>query len=366
MTSPQSSTGTPQIAVVALCWNGRALLEQFVPQWIATTPEVAELIVVDNGSTDDSVAYLRAQYPQVRLICFDDNYGFAEGYNRALSLLPHPYVVLLNSDATPQSRHWLDHPLQLMETNPEIAALQPKIRAYDAPRFFEYAGAAGGFVDALGYPYCRGRLFDSVEEDTGQYDTPMDIMWASGAALLVRRAVYLEVGGLDAGFFAHQEEIDLAWRMRARGYRVVVDPTSTVYHVGGASLDMHSPRKTYLNWRNNLLMLYKNLPTGRLTLTLMLRWPLDMLAALTFAVTGRMASAGAILRAWWDFLRLRSGYSAARRHNLAAARTATSDILSPLSILYHYHLRGRRHWSDLPGRMPARVLPAPGESSPNQ
>lgn len=339
---------SPRTAVVVLNWNGRALLEEFAPQWVATTPPDAELIVVDNGSTDDSVSYLRTHHPEIRLITFETNYGFAEGYNRAIASLPHPVIVLLNSDATPRATDWLTHPLAMLDAHPEIAAIAPKLRSYRTPEVFEYAGAAGGFVDALGYPYCRGRLFESVETDEGQYDTPLDIMWATGAALIIRRDIYLAVGGLDARFFAHQEEIDLAWRIHARGYRIVCDPASVVYHLGGASLEMNSPRKAYLNWRNNLLMLYKNLPTPRLLPTLALRLPLDLMASLIFVLSGRWRLGRAVLAAWGDFLRLRGSFAPDRATNLTNARTPASRILSPISLLFHYHLLRHRRWSDLP------------------
>lgn len=340
MPSPQS------IAVVVLNWNGRALLEEFAPHWLVHTPEYAELVIVDNGSTDDSVAYLRAHYPQVRLITFDTNYGFAEGYNRAIAMLDHPIVVLLNSDAAPTAG-WLEEPLALLELHPEVAAVQPKIRSYREPHLFEYAGAAGGYVDALGYPYCRGRILDTIEVDRGQYDSSVDVMWATGACLIIRRAVYLEAGGLDARFFAHQEEIDLCWRVRELGWRIITASTAVVYHLGGGSLDALNPRKTYLNFRNNLLMLYKHLPRTRLIWTLALRLGLDLLAALSFVAQGRWAAARAVVRAWYDAGAMRHSFAPDRRHNLASTHTPVVHILSARSILLDYMLRGRRTFDRL-------------------
>ena len=211
-----SSATTPKVGVLVLNWNGRQLLEDFAPSWVAHTPDYAELVIIDNGSTDESLSFLQSVYPEVKVLAFDENYGFAEGYNRAIAGLDYPYVVLLNSDAA-LSEGWLDQALQLLETEPELGAVQPKIRALRAPEAFEYAGAAGGYIDALGYPFCRGRLLDTVEVDEGQYDEPSELLWASGACLIVRRSVYLELGGLDTRFFAHQEEIDLCWRLNARG-----------------------------------------------------------------------------------------------------------------------------------------------------
>ena len=252
-----------EIAVIVLNWNGRDLLEQFLPSWIEHTPDRAELIIVDNGSTDDSVAFVQSHYPEVAILCFDENYGYAEGYNRAIQALDYPIVVLLNSDAS-LSAGWLDEPLRLLGEHSDVVAIQPTIRAYHEPSRYEYAGAAGGYIDALGYPFCRGRIFDTLEYDEGQSATVAEIFWASGACLIVRRSAYLEVGGLDGGFFAHQEEIDLSWRLNARGYRILHAPSSIVYHVGGGTLSAESPRKVFLNFRNNLLMLYKNLPAPRL------------------------------------------------------------------------------------------------------
>lgn len=246
-----------KVAIVILNWNGRKLMEEFLPSVVSNSPEWAEVIVADNGSTDDSIEMLKAKFPTVSIICLDRNYGFAEGYNQALKRLDHEYCVLLNSDVevTP---NWLDAPIATLDSDPSIACVQPKIRAQRNKEYFEYAGAAGGYIDKYGYPFCRGRILHIVEKDEGQYDTPADILWATGACLFVRTATYKEVGGLDAGFFAHQEEVDMCWRLRSRGYRLVCVPQSIVYHVGGATLNAESPRKTFLNFRNSLLMLYKN------------------------------------------------------------------------------------------------------------
>lgn len=337
-----------EIAVIVLNWNGRDLLEQFLPSWIEHTPDRAELIIVDNGSTDDSVAFLQSHYPEVATLCFDENYGYAEGYNRAIQALDYPIVVLLNSDAS-LSAGWLDEPLRLLGEHSDVVAIQPTIRAYHEPSRYEYAGAAGGYIDALGYPFCRGRIFDTLEYDEGQYTTPAEIFWASGACLIVRRSAYLEVGGLDGGFFAHQEEIDLSWRLNARGYRILHAPSSIVYHVGGGTLSAESPRKVFLNFRNNLLMIYKNLPAPRLYTVLLLRVFLDFLAALVYLVKLQPRHCFAVLEAWRCFLIKRLRYERVRGDNLAKTTTQISpDLMKPYSIIVQYYLRGRKRYSQLP------------------
>lgn len=299
-----------KLAVIILNWNGRKLLERFIPDAAANTiGEEADLFVADNGSTDDSLEWLRANHPGVKVIHFPENYGFAEGYNRALEATRYPYTVLLNSDVRVPAGWWQPL-LHFMEENPDVAACQPKIRSERQPEMFEYAGAAGGYLDRFGYPYCRGRLFDRVERDEGQYDgPPADVAWASGAALMVRTQDYLDAGGLDADFFAHMEEIDLCCRLLARGRRVCALTDSAVYHVGGASLDQSSPQKTYLNFRNNLLLLHKNLPRRRGRSLLFKRRLLDTLAFGMFLLKGNFSHARAVLKAHGDFRRMRRKYT---------------------------------------------------------
>lgn len=299
-----------KLAVIILNWNGRKLLERFIPDAAANTiGEEADLFVADNGSTDDSLEWLRANHPGVKVIPFPENYGFAEGYNRALEATRYPYTVLLNSDVRVPAGWWQPL-LHFMEENPDVAACQPKIRSERQPEMFEYAGAAGGYLDRFGYPYCRGRLFDRVERDEGQYDgPPADVAWASGAALMVRTQDYLDAGGLDADFFAHMEEIDLCCRLLARGRRVCALTDSAVYHVGGASLDQSSPQKTYLNFRNNLLLLHKNLPRRRGRALLLKRRLLDTLAFGMFLLKGNFSHARAVLKAHGDFRQMRRKYT---------------------------------------------------------
>lgn len=298
-----------QLGVIILNWNGLALLKEFIPAAVKhTVCAEVDLVVADNGSTDGSVEWLRENCPEVVIIPFPENYGFSGGYNRAIEQTRYPYTVLLNSDVevTPG---WWQPLLAFMQANPKVGAVQPKIRSQRNKEYFEYAGAAGGYIDSLGYPYCRGRLFDIVEKDEGQYDTPpVDICWASGACLMVRTDVYLELGGLDVDFFAHQEEIDLCCRMHAAGYRVCALSDSLVYHVGGASLSMGNPRKTYLNFRNNLLLLHKNLPKKKGKRLLFVRRLVDTLAFAMYLLKGDFANAKAIIRAHNDFRRMRRKY----------------------------------------------------------
>ena len=304
------------IAIVILNWNGRDMLRRFLPAVLSCSDEPgAEVWVADNGSTDGSAEMVEAEFPAVRVLRLDCNYGFAEGYNRALREVEADYAVLLNSDVEPTSG-WLRPLAEYMDAHPEAAACQPKVLSYHQKDHFEYAGACGGFIDRYGYPFCRGRLFGTLETDCGQYDDPLDIFWASGAALFVRTAVYREVGGLDPGFFAHMEEIDLCWRIHLAGYRIAVVPQSRVHHQGGASLDAANPQKTYLNFRNNLLMLHKNLPRQEGKKVLFIRRLYDTLAFARFVALGQIPHARAILRAHNDFRKMRKQYTRHPQQNL--------------------------------------------------
>ena len=269
------------IAVVILNWNGKKMLERFLPSVTAHTTGNAEVVIADNGSTDDSIAFLEKEYPQLRIIRMDKNYGFAEGYNRALAQIEADYYVLLNDDVE-VTEGWIEPVIDQMEQNPDTAICQPKLLMYDQRDTFEYAGGAGGFIDKYGYPFCRGRLFTTLEKDHGQYDDPCEIFWASGAAMFVKAKVWKELGGLDGEFFAHMEEIDFCWRAKNAGYRVEYCPKSTIYHVGGGTLPKSNPRKTFLNFRNNMALLYKNLPQKRLAWVMVLRVLLDYVAAFKF------------------------------------------------------------------------------------
>ncbi len=289
-----------KIAIVILNWNGRQFLEKFLPNIIENSADVAEVIVADNDSADNSVQFLQESYPSIRVIRLAQNYGFAGGYNKAFAQIEADYYVLLNSDleVTP---NWIQPVIDLMESDPLIAACQPKIRSYHDPEKFEYAGAAGGFIDKYGYPFCRGRLFQSIEEDHGQYDDVTEIFWATGACMFVRAEVYHIMKGLDDYFFAHMEEIDFCWRLKNYGYKVMYCPSSTVFHIGGGTLPKNNSQKTYLNIRNNNIMLYKNLQSKRLARVFMARFFLDLLASLKFLVDGGFKDFFAVFKAHFDF-----------------------------------------------------------------
>lgn len=299
-----------KLAVIILNWNGVGLLKEFLPSASKhTSGDDVDLFVADNGSTDGSLDWLRRNHPEVKVIDLRRNYGFAEGYNRAIDATRYPYTLLLNSDVevTPG---WWQPLLRFMEGNPDVGAAQPKIKSYRDKGCFEYAGAAGGYLDRLGYPYCRGRLFDCIERDEGQYDgPPADVCWASGAALMVRTPLYIKLGGLDPKFFAHMEEIDLCCRMHAAGARVCALADSEIFHVGGASLNQGDPRKTYLNFRNNLLLLHKNLPERKGKRVLFFRRLADTLAFGMFLLKGDLANAKAVIKAHNDFRKMRKEYT---------------------------------------------------------
>jgi GT2 family glycosyltransferase len=330
--------------VVILNWNGQKLLERFLPALLRNTPdEEADVIVADNGSTDTSLPYLEKSYPSIQLIRLDKNYGFAEGYNKALTQLDYEYVVLLNSDVE-VAENWLTTAISYLENHPEVTALQPKILSYNNKSFFEYAGACGGFLDLYGYPFCRGRIFNNLETDLGQYDQETEVLWASGACLFIRLKDYLEAGGLDAYFFAHQEEIDLCWRLRARGKKIVCIPQSTVYHVGGATLKMEHPRKTFLNFRNNLLMIYKNLPEKYYRKVMIYRLFTDYLAALQFLLKGYPANALSIIKARQDFNKQKKNYKAIRRENLKKTIVDLPVGILKISLLWEYYIKGKKKY----------------------
>ncbi|MDX2003374.1 MAG: glycosyltransferase family 2 protein [Chitinophagales bacterium] len=312
----------PHVAVVILCWNGRKFLEQFVPPLLKTTYPNVSYYVADNASTDDSLDYLRQHFPWVEIIAIDENQGFSTGYNIALKQVQADYYVLLNQDVE-VAPGWIEPVIAAMQQGKHIGAAQPKLRAYDSKTDFEYAGAAGGYTDSLGYMFCRGRIFDAVEPDTGQYDTPAEIFWASGAAMFVRAQLYHQIGGLDDTFFAHMEEIDLCWRIKSAGYSIVYCPDSVVYHVGGGSLPQGNPRKTYLNFRNNLFLLYKNLPAYQLWYKMPVRLALDCLAAFKSLAGGNSNDFWAIGRAHRHFFRALPSLRKRRKENWQLIRGAS-------------------------------------------
>ncbi len=323
------------------------MLRSFLPSVIHYSDrDDVEICVADNGSTDTSVAMLQEEFPAVRLILLDENHGFAGGYNLALNKVNAEYVVLLNSDVE-VTEHWLEPLVAYMDAHPEAAACQPKIRSWRQKQMFEYAGAAGGYIDCYGYPFCRGRVMGMTEKDEGQYDTVAPVFWATGAALFIRLKDYTDVGGLDARFFAHMEEIDLCWRLRSRGRGIVCIPQSVVYHVGAATLKKESPRKTFLNFRNNLIMLYKNLPSEELSKVMRIRMILDYIAAFQFLLKGQLGNAKAVVHARKEYKRFRSYFSKAREENLQ--KTYVNPIPEQLknSILWQFYAKGHKYFSQL-------------------
>lgn len=331
-----------KVAVVILNWNGREMLVKYLPRVLEYSRNEAAVIVADNDSSDDSVAYLDNYSKAVRVIQLEENYGFAEGYNRALKQVDADYYVLLNSDVE-VTHHWLTPMIEFMDSHPDVAACQPKLLAVADKDSFEYAGASGGYLDRYGYPFCRGRVFETVEQDRGQYDVAADVLWATGACLMIRSADYWAAGGLDGRFFAHSEEIDLCWRLRIMGRRICCLPDSVVYHVGGGTLPKNNPLKTFLNFRNNLTMLYKNLPDGELRRVMRIRRWLDYLAAVKTLVLDRsLADFKAILRARREYRRWRHDFDADRRRIQAMRILADIPEHRRYSILWQYYARGRK------------------------
>ena len=334
-----------RVAVVILNWNGEKMLREFLPDVVRHSTG-AEIVVADNASTDGSLQMLEREFPTVRRIVLDRNHGFAQGYHLALEQVDAEFYLLLNNDVQ-VGADWLSPLLEYMDKNPHVAACQPKLLCHWDRTRFEYAGASGGYIDAWGYPYCRGRVMGTVEEDKGQYDEPASLLWATGAALMIRREAYWQVGGLDGRFFAHQEEIDLCWRLRSRGYGIACVPQSKVWHVGGGTLPKDSPHKTYLNFRNNLLLLYKNLPSERLGTVMRVRFWLDALASVQFLLTGKWGSFLAVWRGRRDFFRMRPQFVADRERNLKAAVLSPVPEQTAVSILWQYYARGKKTFKEI-------------------
>ena len=329
-----------KVAIVILNWNGAAMMRRFLPSVIEHSSDVADIIVADNDSKDDSLAFLKTEFPTVRTIILNKNYGFAGGYNRALEQVDYEYYMLLNSDVE-VTEGWMERLIDFMDANPEVAACQPKLRAEHSRDMFEYAGASGGYIDRYGYPFCRGRVFDTVEKDQGQYDDPCEVMWATGAALMIRREDYWRVGGLDDRFFAHCEEIDLCWRLCNLGRKIYCVPQSVVYHVGGGTLPKGNPMKTFLNFRNNLTMLYKNLPEAELVHVMRIRRVLDYVAAFKSLLLDRnLGEFKAVVNGRKAFKAWRKDFDADRRQIQASRTSATDAMRKPYSILWQYYVHG--------------------------
>ncbi|MBE7172462.1 MAG: glycosyltransferase family 2 protein [Williamsia sp.] len=337
---------TPTVAIVILNYNGRTHLEQFLPSVLSSTYANATVIVADNASTDDSLSFLQEEFPSVQIIRLPQNYGFAKGYNEALRQVSADYYILLNSDVE-VDQAWIEPILELMESNEQIGACQPKILMYRDKERFEYAGAAGGWLDSLGYPFARGRIFDYCERDRGQYDTTEPVFWASGAALFVRAALYHQLGGLDEYFFAHQEEIDFCWRLQLAGYRVMACPLSRVYHLGGGTLPKGNERKVLLNFRNNLIMLAKNLPATEAVWKIALRILLDSVSAWKSLFDGEATYFIAIAEAHWGFVKWFFG--GRKRSVFPARRGKVADGWYQGSIIWKHFINGIKRFSDVVG-----------------
>ncbi len=330
----------PSVAVVILNWNGISLLQKFIPILVKYNSYNYQIYVIDNGSTDESLDWLQKNYPDdIKLIILNENYGFAKGYNEGLKQIDSDYFILLNSDVAVSDK-WCEPLIDFLEKNKDYAALQPKILSFNNPEYFEYAGAAGGYVDKWGYPFCRGRIFNTIEKDNGQYDDIADIFWASGACFVIRSSIYYQLGGFDERFFAHMEEIDLCWRIQHLGYKLACIPQSKIYHLGGASLQYNDPRKLFLNIRNNYLMLFKNLPYVNFKKISRVRHFIEYLMMCFYFFTGKFSNIKAISLAHKDFDNLKKYYN-------PKINAETIKFLYPRSILIDYFLKNKKKFSKL-------------------
>lgn len=341
----------PSVVIVILNYNGRKHLNTFLPSVLQHTPKSVEIHVADNGSTDDSVDFLYTNFPSVIVHRLTKNYGFAEGYNQALKYIEGTYYVILNSDVR-VTRGWIEPIIQLFESDDTIAAIQPKIRSEQVPDSFEYAGASGGLMDKYGFTFCRGRIFDDLEKDEGQHDTRREITWASGAALFIRAKLFYQFGGFDGDYFAHMEEIDLCWRLRRAGYRIMVEPASVVYHLGGGTLNYQSPQKTFLNFRNTYATLLKNLPGGTAVWLIFSRLFLDAGAALLYLSKKRPDLVWAIAKAHWAFfgsiLKILKKRKAEKKLVEAHRIGPTNNLaVYPGSIVKEYYFSGHKTYNEL-------------------
>lgn len=329
-----------KIAIVILNWNGVDMMRRYLTDVVNySIVDNAVVYVADNASTDDSVEMLRSEYPQVKVILLEKNWGFAEGYNKALSQIEAEYYVLLNSDVK-VTHHWLQPLVEFMDAHRDVAACQPKLLSIIDTDSFEYAGACGGFIDLYGYPFCRGRVFNTIERDKGQYDTAMPILWATGACMMIRSSEYWNAGGFDGRFFAHNEEIDLCWRLRLLGRKVYCIPDSAVFHLGGGTLPKSNPMKTYLNFRNNLTMLYKNLPDRELRKVMRMRFWLDWLAALQMLLLGRsIGDFKAVIKARMAFKAWKNDFRHDRETIQSTAKVDAVPERICISILWQYYIK---------------------------
>ncbi len=352
MEAEKKNSSWPDVAVVILNYNGRNYLEKFLPSVLASSYPNFKVYVADNNSTDDSLHFLKKEYKEVQCIALKENYGYAGGYNKALQSISAQYYILLNSDVE-VSPDWIDSIIELMERDPSIAAVQPKIRAYHQKDHFEYAGASGGWIDRLGYPFCRGRIFSVTEKDEGQYDDTQEIFWATGAAFFIRARLFHAIGGFDSDYFAHAEEIDLCWRLKRAGYKIMVRPRSAVYHVGGGTLSYQTPRKTYLNFRNTLITILKNAEKKKIWWILSARLLLDFLAGGLFLFQGKWRHIGSIARAHWNFFgKLKTLFQKRKFYNelvqkVSIQPTPNMEGRYPGSIVWQFYAKGKRFFKQL-------------------
>lgn len=334
-----------KLAIVILNYNGKNHLEKFLPS-VVNFSKAYPIYVVDNGSTDDSLKFLQGNFPQINILAFEENNGFSKGYNLAFNHIKAEYYILLNSDVEVTS-NWIAPILQLMESDCKISACQPKIKSFVNREYFEYAGAAGGFIDKYGFPFCRGRIFSTIEKDEGQYNDITEIFWASGACMFVRAEIYHQLGGLDDDFFAHMEEIDLCWRMQNAEYKIMYCGYSTVYHLGGGTLPKSHPRKTFLNFRNGILLLYKNLPSQKLFTTIFIRLFLDGIAAIKFLFSETVSDFLAILKAHFSFYRYFNKWNENRQKVQIFVKKDSSEKLFPNSIVKDYFWNKKKTYNQL-------------------
>lgn len=336
-----------KVAIVILNWNGADMMRRYLPTVIKYSCDDATVYVADNASTDGSLSLLSGEFKECKVIRFDKNWGFADGYNKALAQIEAEYYILLNSDIE-VTHHWLTPLVEFMDSHPEVAACQPKLLSLIDKDCFEYAGACGGFIDRYGYPFCRGRIFNTIERDNGQYDYRQEIFWATGAAMMVRSVDYWNAGGLDGRFFAHNEEIDLCWRMRILGRKIFCIPESRVYHLGGGTLPKGNPMKTFLNFRNNLTMLYKCLPDKDLKHVMRVRWLLDYVAAFEMLLLKHnYGDFRAVLRARRAFLKWKSDFREDRQRILAGNVLRDIPERRSFMLLWQYYIKGKKHFGDL-------------------
>ncbi len=340
-------SNTSRIAIVILNWNGKKLLSKFLPSVIENSKgENIEIIIADNGSTDQSISYLQQNFPSVKIIDLKENYGFAEGYNQALKQVEADYFVLLNSDVK-VSENWISPCIKQFKSDEKIAAIQPKILSYNNPDSFEHAGAAGGFIDKFGYPFCRGRILNHLEKDNNQYNKSTQLFWASGACMFIRAGAFRNANGLDGDFWAHMEEIDLCWRLKNRGFKITYEPQSVVYHLGGGTLSYDSPQKIYLNFRNNLWMLFKNLPKEQFKRTFIIRIVLDGVAAVKFITGFNFTCFWAVVKAHASFYRNLSKLIHKRKEVQKQVVVKKHPEMCTKSIMWKFFIQKKYKFSDL-------------------